>query len=146
MPSYNTYSLTWVSLTLGVWYLFTAAPAKHSCSLPYMRGISPRRPSWQWPIEATLRARPGAAPEVRGGGWEDQPHARGQGQRPDGTTPHPRIGGCAGTGGLREYLLEWLKLGCNGVKLEKAMAPHSSTLAWKMTWTEGPGGLHSWGL
>ena len=39
MPSYNTYHLTWVSLTLGVGYLFTAAPAKCShCSLPWMRG------------------------------------------------------------------------------------------------------------
>ena len=27
--------------------------------------------------------------------------------------------------------------------LEKAMAPHSSTLAWKIPWTEKPGGLHS---
>ena len=26
---------------------------------------------------------------------------------------------------------------------EKAMAPHSSTLAWKIPWTEGPGGLPS---
>ena len=25
--------------------------------------------------------------------------------------------------------------------LEKAMAPHSSTLAWKIPWTEEPGGL-----
>ena len=38
---YNTYHLTWVSLTLGVGYLFTAAPAKRShCSLPCTRGIS----------------------------------------------------------------------------------------------------------
>ena len=29
--------------------------------------------------------------------------------------------------------------------LEKAMAPHSSTLAWKIPWTEEPGGLHSLG-
>ena len=29
--------------------------------------------------------------------------------------------------------------------LEKAMAPHSSTLAWKIPWTEGPGGLQSKG-
>ena len=27
--------------------------------------------------------------------------------------------------------------------LEKAMAPHSSTLAWKIPWTEKPGGLQS---
>ena len=30
--------------------------------------------------------------------------------------------------------------------MEKAMAPHSSTLAWKIPWTEGPGGLQSMGL
>ena len=29
--------------------------------------------------------------------------------------------------------------------LEKAMAPHSSTLAWKIPWTEGPSGLQSIG-
>ena len=28
---------------------------------------------------------------------------------------------------------------------EKAMATHSSTLAWKIPWTEGPGGLQSMG-
>ena len=40
MPSCNTYHLTWVSLTLGVGYLFMAASAKHShCSLPWMRVI-----------------------------------------------------------------------------------------------------------
>ena len=29
--------------------------------------------------------------------------------------------------------------------LEKAMAPHSSTLAWKIPWTEESGGLQSMG-
>ena len=29
--------------------------------------------------------------------------------------------------------------------LEKEMAAHSSTLAWKMPWTEKPGGLQSMG-
>ena len=29
--------------------------------------------------------------------------------------------------------------------LEKAMAPHSSTLAWKIPWMEEPGGLPSMG-
>ena len=29
--------------------------------------------------------------------------------------------------------------------LEKAMAPHSRTLAWKIPWTEEPGGLQSVG-
>ena len=28
---------------------------------------------------------------------------------------------------------------------EKAMAPHSSTLPWKIPWTEEPGGLQSMG-
>ena len=30
--------------------------------------------------------------------------------------------------------------------LEKAMAPHSSTLAWEIPWTEEPGRLQSMGL
>ena len=29
--------------------------------------------------------------------------------------------------------------------LEKAMAPHSNTLAWKIPWAEEPGGLQSMG-
>ena len=29
--------------------------------------------------------------------------------------------------------------------MEKAMAPHASTLAWKIPWTEEPGGLRSVG-
>ena len=29
--------------------------------------------------------------------------------------------------------------------MEKAMAPHSSTLAWKIPWTEEPGRLRSMG-
>ena len=37
----------------------------------------------------------------------------------------------------------WERLG--GVT-EKAMAPHSSTLAWKIPWMDEPGGLHSMGL
>ena len=31
------------------------------------------------------------------------------------------------------------------IKSEKAMAPHSSTLAWKIPWMEEPGGLQSMG-
>ena len=30
--------------------------------------------------------------------------------------------------------------------LEKAMAPHSSILAWRIPWTKEPGGLRSMGL
>ena len=52
MPSISAYHLTWVSLTLYVGYLFTAAPAKRShCSLPWTatppdleRGVAPLSP------------------------------------------------------------------------------------------------------
>ena len=37
------------------------------------------------------------------------------------------------------------KLDMSRVKWEKAMGPHSSTLAWKVPWTEEPGGLQSMG-
>ena len=33
-----------------------------------------------------------------------------------------------------------------GDPLEKGMATHSSILAWRIPWTEGPGGLQSMGL
>ena len=33
----------------------------------------------------------------------------------------------------------------HSMDLEKAMAPHSSTLAWKIPWTEEPGRLQSMG-
>ena len=36
-------------------------------------------------------------------------------------------------------------LGCED-PLEKEMATHSSVLAWKIPWTEEPGGLESMGL
>ena len=41
-------------------------------------------------------------------------------------------------------ILEKLKSVC-GEQTEKAMAPHSSTLAWKIPWTEEPGRLQSMG-
>ena len=34
---------------------------------------------------------------------------------------------------------------CLYLAMEEAMAPHSSTLAWKIPWTEEPGGLQSMG-
>ena len=43
-------------------------------------------------------------PEARDGGWEEQPHARGQGRLPGGSTPRPRSGGCAGVRGPREAI------------------------------------------
>ena len=55
------------------------------------------------PLTLHLRSGPGGGtpPKVRGGGWEELPHARGQGQRPGGATPCPRSGGCMGAGGPR---------------------------------------------
>ena len=49
---------------------------------------------------------------------------------------------------MKNTHLNWWKaaLICNSsVYLEKAMAPHSSTLAWKIPWTEEAGGLQSMG-
>ena len=42
--------------------------------------------------------------------------------------------------------MEKLYLEGIGLAKEKAMAPHSSTLAWKIPWTEEPGGLQSMGI
>ena len=42
-------------------------------------------------------------------------------------------------------MFRFVLLGGNGLILEKAMATHSSTLAWKVPWTEEPGGLPSMG-
>ena len=43
------------------------------------------------------------------------------------------------------YVIHWLRDNCHMV-CEKAMAPHSSTLAWKIPWAEEPGALQSMGL
>ena len=40
------------------------------------------------------------------------------------------------------YMILYLHVVC---LLEKAMAPHSSTLVWKIPWAEEPGGLQSGG-
>ena len=39
----------------------------------------------------------------------------------------------------------WVRSLCWEDPLEKEMAPHSSTLAWKIPWTEEPGKLQSMG-
>ena len=46
--------------------------------------------------------------------------------------------------GYGVYTETWLGF-TSTVGPEKAMAPHSSTLAWKIPWTEEPGGLRSMG-
>ena len=48
-------------------------------------------------------------------------------------------------------LAEWSTSPCHicmslVLRMEKAMAPHSSALAWKISWMEEPGGLRSMGL
>ena len=47
----------------------------------------------------------------------------------------------------RSHRIIWfsLKYTFTNLCMEKAMAPHSSTLAWKMPWTEEPGRLQSTG-
>ena len=47
-------------------------------------------------------------------------------------------------GTARKELCRW-NYGYLSADLEKAMAPHSSTLAWKIPWTEESGGLQSMG-
>ena len=39
------------------------------------------------------------------------------------------------------FFFKW----CLHLLSEKAMAPHSNTLAWKIPWTEKPGGCSPWG-
>ena len=47
---------------------------------------------------------------------------------------------------IKRYLLLGRKVMTNLESiLEKTMAPHSSTLAWKIPWTEEPGRLQSMG-
>ena len=40
----------------------------------------------------------------------------------------------------------WVPFLCWEDPLEKEMATHSSILAWRIAWTEEPGGLQSMGL
>ena len=53
------------------------------------------------------------------------------------------------SGRSKQTLLKKKKMypspGLSSSLLEKAMAPHSSTVAWKIPWTEEPGGLQSMG-
>ena len=44
------------------------------------------------------------------------------------------------------YWPQTAEMHMKGMISEKAMAPHSSTLAWKIPWTEEPGRLQSVGL
>ena len=47
---------------------------------------------------------------------------------------------------IYSFLGSWVLVKpCTALLREKAMAPHSSTLAWKIPWTEEPGRLQSMG-
>ena len=56
-------------------------------------------------------------------------------------------------GGVRKYFFNWMKMktiyqklwGAIKAVFKKEMATHSSTLAWKISWTQEPGGLQSMG-
>ena len=56
------------------------------------QGRQPRAPGCNSP---GVDERSYPMPEVRGGGREELPHARGQGWRPRGATSCPRSSGCA---------------------------------------------------
>ena len=43
------------------------------------------------------------------------------------------------------FILSFLKISLGSNRLEKEMAPHSSTPAWEIPWTEEPGRLQSMG-
>ena len=46
---------------------------------------------------------------------------------------------------MQETLETWVQSLGRGDPLRKPMAPHSSTLAWRIPWTEEPGGLQRMG-
>ena len=96
MPSCNTYRLAWVSLTLGVGYLFKAVLAKCSrCSLPWMRGISSP------PAPPDLER--GIAP--LGSPGPVQPPLLGGVVAPPGRRPWPRVWGSSSQPFLRHCSL-----------------------------------------
>ena len=55
-----------------------------------------------------------------------------------------RMAGRGAVGGTKTAMVVLFDPSCRGI-VEKAMAPHSSTLAWKIPWTEEPGRLQSMG-
>ena len=143
MPSCNTHHLTWVSLTLGVGYLFTAAPAKLShCSLPWTRGIS--KNSHMEILRDLLSSLflclflfqgqhlPGLFIDIKGISVYRY-------------LLHYLMGFPGGSDGKELPAIQetWVwSLGQEDTP-EKGLATHSIILAWRIPWTEEPGGL--WG-
>ena len=117
MPSLSTYCLTWVSVTLDVGYLFTAAPAKCShCSL------------WASQIAQLVKNLP-AMQEIPGLG-----RSTGEG------IGYPLQYSWASlvaqlVKNLPAMQETWVRsLGLEDA-LEKGNATHSSVLAWRIPWT-----------
>ena len=52
---------------------------------------------------------------------------------------------CSGSAPIFKHLFPFHGIGHPSKSSEKAMAPHSSTFAWKIPWTEEPGRLQSMG-
>ena len=76
--------------------------------------------------------------------WAAIPFSRGSSQSRDRTQVSRIAGGCFTIWATREdqyILLQYIHILSS--KSEKAMAPYSSTLAWKIPWTEEPGRLQS---
>ena len=61
------------------------------------------------------------------------------------TFPELNMGHQVDISGMQVYTRSGSNKGFPGGSAEKSMAPHSSTLAWKIPWTEEPGGLQSLG-
>ena len=61
------------------------------------------------------------------------------------TFPALNMGHQVDISGMQVYTRSGSNKGFPGGSAEKSMAPHSSTLAWKIPWTEEPGGLQSLG-
>ena len=75
-------------------------------------------------------------------GWVDIPFSRGSSQPKDWTHISCIAGRFFTIWDTREALRFWYY---QMTLWEKAMTPHSSTLAWKILWMEEPGGLQSMG-
>ena len=64
--------------------------------VPGCNGAGMAKRSYPSPRSGAAARRSYPTSEVRGGGREELPHVRSQGQRPRGATPHPRPGAVAG--------------------------------------------------
>ena len=73
--------------------------------------------------------------------WVAFPFSRGSSQPRDQT----QVSRIAGGFFTSRATMEAMNVGVGNLSLEKAMAPHSSTLAWRIPWVEEPGGLQSMG-